>query len=157
MNRRTNLLRLAVALAVLAGGQMGRASEPPGRLVVNGDGTVTDTVTQLVWEQANNPTSINSLADAAAACSGLSLGAFTSGWRLPTVKELVSIVDYESPTAPMIDTAAFPNTATYFESPYYTATVNSGGSGLCVNFGSGQVTTGYCGGGAPLRCVHSGS
>src|ERR1700733_12418286 len=105
-----------------------KGSEPPGRLVEHGDGTVTDTVTHLVWQQADNDVVANQGA-AVTTCAALSLGAFTTGWRAPAIKELVSIVDFESATAPLIDTAAFPNTNAGTSEPYYTTSAT-----LCVAF-----------------------
>ena len=147
-------LLIAIPLAVAVDVKTVRGSEPPGRLVDNNDGTITDTVTHLIWQKiafANDATGISSPATAATACAGLTnLGAFTSGWRAPAIKELVSIVDYESATTPMIDTAAFPNTIANTSFPYYTTSPT-----LCVAFINGQVTPAGCDGGDPVRCVHS--
>ena len=54
----------------------------------NGDGTVTDTVTGLMWEKA-----VRRLewADAEAAASTATTGGY-SDWRVPTVKELYSLI-----------------------------------------------------------------
>jgi hypothetical protein len=60
--------------------------------VDNGDGTVTDTATGLMWQQADSGRGM----DWAAALSyarSLRLGG-RSDWRLPSAKELQSIVDY---------------------------------------------------------------
>jgi len=57
----------------------------------NGDGTVTDNVTELVWQQPQG----NSLQDWYASknyCENLILGS-KNDWRLPTVKELSGILD----------------------------------------------------------------
>ncbi len=70
----------------------------------NGDGTITDNVTGLVWTQE-----ISSYAmpwsDAAGYCESLETGGYTD-WRLPTVKELWSIRDY-SQGWPWVDTDYF--------------------------------------------------
>ncbi len=156
----TILVSLAVAVPLVAavGIKKVAGSEPPGRLVVNGDGTVTDTVTKLIWQQAT--ASNVTPAAAVTTCSGLSIGSHTSGWRVPTVKELVSTVDYESATAPMIDTAAFPGTVinggqSNIFSFYYSATPVPGqaGSFYFVSFLNGTV--GSYGGGSSVRCVHA--
>jgi hypothetical protein len=159
--------KLAIGLACLAAGISAslRASEPPGRLLDNSDGTVTDTVTKLVWQKVwtlslatdAGVTGTPTIAQGQSLCAGLSLGAFSSGWRLPSVKELVSIVDFESPTSPAIDTAAFPQTNGNPNLPYLTAETNSNGSALCVYFASGAISTSYCGTGSNtnfIRCVH---
>jgi hypothetical protein len=57
----------------------------------NADGTVTDNVTGLMWQQVV-PQDTRTYADAVAYCSTLALAGH-SDWRLPSVIELVSIVD----------------------------------------------------------------
>ncbi|HDS09513.1 MAG TPA: DUF1566 domain-containing protein [Firmicutes bacterium] len=56
----------------------------------NGDGTITDTVTRLMWQQGENPRM--NWFDAMKNCSSLDLGGFKD-WRLPNIKELNSILD----------------------------------------------------------------
>ncbi|HUT36582.1 MAG TPA: DUF1566 domain-containing protein [Planctomycetota bacterium] len=58
----------------------------------NGDGTITDRATGLVWQKADSGKGMN-WQDALAYAEGLNLGGH-SDWRLPSVKELQSIVDY---------------------------------------------------------------
>lgn len=78
----------------------------------NGDGTVTDNVTGLMWQQTVSTTTY-SWADALAFCPSLSLAGYDD-WRLPTRIELVSIVD-DSLTDATMDSANFPGTpAGYF-------------------------------------------
>jgi len=55
----------------------------------NGDGTVTDLVTGLMWQQ--DPGAKMTLAEAEAAVTSFSLGGHTD-WRLPTIKELYSLI-----------------------------------------------------------------
>jgi hypothetical protein len=57
--------------------------------------------------------------EAALYCSSLSLGGWSSGWRLPTIKELQSIVDVSSLGS--IDATYFPNTVFYFWSSTLTS------------------------------------
>ncbi|HXN33330.1 MAG TPA: DUF1566 domain-containing protein [Polyangiaceae bacterium] len=73
----------------------------------NADGTVTDKVTQLVWQKLT-PSMNYDRAAALAYCAGLSLGGH-SDWRLPSVVELVSIVDTGTYN-PSINAAIFPGT-----------------------------------------------
>jgi len=47
--------------------------------------------------------------DAITACEGLTYAGFTD-WRLPNVRELMSIVDYGAAVEPRINTTAFPAT-----------------------------------------------
>jgi sulfatase modifying factor 1 len=68
----------------------------------NGDGTVSDTLTKLMWQQGESPTELNWPAGQAY-CDGLVLAGHDD-WRLPTVAELLTTVDFTK-TAPAI--AAF--------------------------------------------------
>ena len=58
----------------------------------NNDGTITDTTTGLMW-QAVTPEERMTWQEAIYYCASLDL-AGRKDWRLPTVKELFSIVDY---------------------------------------------------------------
>lgn len=60
-------------------------------LVDNGDGTITNPATGLMWQQAYTPKT--TWQDALVACEKLELGGF-SDWRLPNAHELQSVVDY---------------------------------------------------------------
>jgi hypothetical protein len=97
-----------VAVALLAGSLPARAEAPVGRYTINTD-TVVDTQTHLTW-QRNVTNSTSTWSAANAACQSLVAGGFSSGWRLPTKKELQSIADLTS--SPAIDVVAFPNTPT---------------------------------------------
>ena len=79
----------------------------------NGDGTVTDRATGLMWQQADSSSALDW--ENALAYADKSTLAGYDDWRLPNVKELQSIVDYaHSPSAgdaadvgPAIDTDYF--------------------------------------------------
>ena len=58
----------------------------------NGDGTITDTATGLMWQQADDGNTHN-WENALSYCEDLTL-ANHSDWRLPNAKELHSIIDY---------------------------------------------------------------
>jgi len=73
----------------------------------NGDGTVTDNVTGLMWQQPVPNTAITWTA-AVTSCPTLTLGGHHD-WRLPTGIELISILDYGQAVAPLID-AVFTST-----------------------------------------------
>ena len=88
----------------------------------NGNGTVTDSATGLVWQKCSNgqnatscsgSTSTLKWSNAITYCNGLTLAGRT--WRLPNINELRTIVDYTKSTALTIDTTAFPST----QSNYY--------------------------------------
>ncbi len=59
---------------------------------VNGDGTVTDNVTGLMWQQGHNAQRLGWY-QAREACSDMRLGGY-SDWRLPSIRELYSIADF---------------------------------------------------------------
>jgi len=116
---------LTVSLVTCLGESAAHADAPAGRYVITGDGTtngtVYDTKTKLTWQQ-NPPTTQRNWTDAKSYCTGLSLSG--TGWRLPTVKELMTIVDF-SRQSPAVDTAAFPGFVVgYFwsSSPTYFST-----------------------------------
>ncbi len=73
----------------------------------NGDGTITDAASGLVWEKSAGSGAVT-LAKAKAYCENLTLGG-KNDWRLPTRNELQSIVDYTR-FNPAINTAYFPDT-----------------------------------------------
>jgi len=72
----------------------------------NGDGTVTDNVTGLMWQQKSDDGAYNWVS-ATDFCGSLSLAGH-SDWRLPTSMELMSIVHYGKST-PALDTKYFHN------------------------------------------------
>jgi hypothetical protein len=88
----------------------------------NGDGTVTDNVTRLMWQQAVS-TTMYAWGDAVAYCPKLTLAGHDD-WRLPSRIELVSIVD-DSPTDASVDSAAFPGTPS---GPFWTSSRLAGSS-----------------------------
>jgi hypothetical protein len=65
----------------------------PGRFVDNGDGTVTDEATGLMWAQDAGPSQL--WPDAVSYCDGLAL-AEHDDWRLPDIRELFSLLQFES-------------------------------------------------------------
>ena len=72
--------------------------------VDNGDGTVSDNATGLMWAQDDNGEAIN-WEDALAYAENATIGGYDD-WRLPTTKELQSIADY-SGVFPAMDTSVF--------------------------------------------------
>ncbi|HXJ21234.1 MAG TPA: DUF1566 domain-containing protein [Polyangia bacterium] len=117
-----------------------RASAPPTRYTYPASGTVFDTATRLTWQRAMSDT-IVSQADAIAYCSSLDLAG--GGWRLPTAKEMLTLVDYSVPTGlPMIDGTAFPMTPAKV---FWSATALGGGGAVNVWFQSGGLGADYAG------------
>ena len=82
---------------------------PVPRFTDNGDGTVTDSLTGLIWLKNADCFNKRSWANALSDCNGLASGScgLTDGseagdWRLPNIKELHSLVDveYKNPAIP---------------------------------------------------------
>lgn len=88
----------------------GSADAPQGHFTVVAE-TVEDAATKLTWQRAV-PDKTFHYAEAVSYCAALSLRG--TGWRLPTIKELHTLVD-EARMHPAIDTHAFPETpSAYF-------------------------------------------
>ncbi len=81
------------------------AREP---LVIDAD-TVSDPATGLVWQRAADATPVT-FDEAARRCAALSL-AGSSGFRVPTMKELQTLVSERPAGALLIDEVAFPDVA----------------------------------------------
>lgn len=122
---------------------------PKVRFAVLDDGLVQDKLTGLVWQQVAHPTAMSWEA-AESHCSSLG-----SGFRLPTIKELASLVDLTvAAPGPSIDTTAFPNTpeaagAFWSSTPYGV----SPGAAWQVYFGIGGTGTADHGNRLRVRCV----
>ncbi|MBM4344833.1 MAG: DUF1566 domain-containing protein [Deltaproteobacteria bacterium] len=114
---------VAVAVALLHA-EASIAKAPPGRYTLDAD-TAQDIVTGLRWQRAT-PAGKLDAAGAKAYCQGLSLGGYSTGWRLPNLRELVSLVDRRA-TIPAIDATAFPGTKSDM---YWSATPHAAKQGL---------------------------
>ncbi len=131
--------------------------------VDNGNGTITDNRTGLMWKKCSEPDAATNCfgahntytwANAITQCEGLSY-ASQGDWRLPNAMELFSIVTQEG-SAPLIDAVYFPSTVsdTYWTSTSYTVNTSTP---LSVGFdhgdlynGRAKTETGY------VRCVRGG-
>ena len=134
-------------------GQDGAYILHPMSYTDNKDGTVTDNVTGLMWEQQSGTNMSGS--NAGTYCTALSVGKHTD-WRLPSVMELISIVNYGiQSTGPMINSTYFLNTAA---SPYWSSTPDAGNTGNAwsLNFSAGTVFSNGMSGNAYVRCVRGG-
>jgi hypothetical protein len=128
-------------------GQDGAYTINPLSYTDNGDGTVTDNNTGLMWQKEGdgsiynwyqasgtydasyNPTSQD-------ACGSLDLGSYPD-WRLPTKKELMSIVNYAIPyPGPTIE-PVFSNTISYYWAS--TTLADNPSYAWIVNFLEGSV------------------
>lgn len=140
----------------------------------NGNGTITDNVTELIWQKGENPScnwyQASGTYDATYntnstdVCGSLNLGGYTD-WRLPTKKELISIVDYSIPyPGTTINTTYFPNagatdywSSTYAVDPGYAWTVYFNAVDRWNgDFFGGSVVSYYKCYGFSVRCVRGG-
>jgi hypothetical protein len=118
-----------------------------GDAEVTGD-TVTDNYTGLTWERAVGP--YLTQPDAIAYCEALG-----DGFRLPALKELMTLID---PTkySPAIDLTAFPGTPGD-DTPYQTSTFYQPPNGdyYLIEFNNGTTSyVGQSGNTWHVRCVH---
>jgi len=133
------------------GGQCGSLDNSviSSRLVINSDGTVTDTSTGLMWQQK---TAGEMTWEAAMNyCENLSLGGYDD-WRLPNRNELQSLVDYTR-YDPAIDTAAFPDTMSSY---YWSSTTFAYDTYYAWCVGFGDVHYGDKSGSYYVRAVRGG-
>jgi len=101
-----------------------------GGYIDNGDGTITDESTGLIWQQ--DGTTAKNWTDATSYCTALSLQG-QNNWRLPELDELLTLIDPNRTESPFINIDHFPNT---FASLYWSATENEDGA-YAVNFTDG--------------------
>jgi hypothetical protein len=164
------------AIPCVGTGQDGEYTINPLSYTDNGDNTVTDTNTGLMWQKCsvglNNDASCsglpyvknwykatgtyeviwNSLPENV--CRSLMLAGY-SDWRLPSKKELMSIVDYSIPApGPVISSTFFPNTSTALG--YWSSTTSlpyASGLGMILNFSTGSLGESYVDADGYVRCV----
>jgi hypothetical protein len=124
----------------------------------NGNDTITDNVTGLVWQKQDDGTK-KTWADAGAYCDALALGGHTD-WRLPSDIELMSVVDYGKSIGPVMDASDFGLiNKTYFpntKSSYYWSSSTyaySTGNAWSVSFYKGNVDYDDKSGTDYVRCV----
>ncbi|MCK6557413.1 DUF1566 domain-containing protein [Candidatus Binatia bacterium] len=164
-------------IACAGSGQDGEFQKGVARAYVdNGDGTVTDTKTGLMWEKLSADGSIHdayntytwtaAVTTKIATLNGGGFAGYTD-WRLPNINELLSLVNYGA-LGPAIDaafnTACVPSctvtTCSCTVSSYYwsSTTYRSSPSGAwVVGFGSGDVGAGLKSTNFYVRAVRGGS
>ena len=143
------------------------ASTPNSQLQDNGDGTITDTKTGLIWKRCLEGQSGSDCASGSAeaftwqqalqrAQTVNSSGGFAgaSDWRLPTIKELSSLVEHQC-VDPAINLTRFPNASNHW---LWSSSAEAGGTvrAWVVNFNYGYTYLNYENGDYRLRLVRSG-
>jgi hypothetical protein len=115
----------------------------------NGDGTVTDNVTGLMWQQVV-PATKYAWAKAVSYCPALTLAGH-SDWRLPSIIELVSIVDLGQ-SNPSINSTYFPSTSWDW---FWSASPSVGSSSVAwlVDFVHGYTLSDGVSSTEYIRCV----
>jgi hypothetical protein len=134
-------------------GQDGNLQGAQPAYQVSADGlVVTDLNTNLIWQQADDGVLL-SQDDASSFCGYLSLDGH-SDWRIPTVQELVGILD-QGRYNPSINPAFSCRSETYWSgSPQ--ATTPGGNGGWAVDFYQGNVFHPYKTMLYRVRCVRNG-
>lgn len=128
------------------------APAPDPVFVISSDGAggiVTDNRTGLRWQRATEPKRYPKADEAIAYCAGVTIDG-EGGFRLPTVKELNTLIDEKS-VGPAIDKKTFPGTESEW---YWTASpyVYLPGYHWAVTFGDGPAYVNVSGKGL-ARCV----
>lgn len=131
--------------------QQEAAKPQPPRFVVEGD-TVRDTTTGLQWTRANVDEKAVNWKDAKAAAEAVRLGGH-SDWRLPTIRELLTIVDYERKD-PAIDPVFKCDSAWYWTSTVAAASPSD--YAWVVHFGDGVSSWYGQGSEYQVRAVRAG-
>ena len=117
-------------------------------------GVVQDVETGLIWQQASSPTTM-SFDDAQTYCAMSTLNGHS--WRVPSIKELSTLVDENPPitkVSPAIDTVTFADTAA--TTPYWSSSLFGGMPATAhipwaINFEDGFTI--YSATAALARCV----
>jgi hypothetical protein len=125
--------------------------DAPSNYTDKGNGTVLDNTTGLLWQQSQSSANY-AWGNASLYCKGLSLGGYSSGWRLPTLMELLSIVDHAL-YAPAINGTFFPASGVWYT---WTSSPAVGNAGYywTVEFADGSTAMGDPSSAYDVRCVH---
>lgn len=114
------------------------AVAPPDQYTVVADGEVHDNYTGLTWQRGDTDDMV-SWQQAVDYCAGLGLNG--NSWRLPSIRELATLVD-EAEVAPAINEEMFPDTHYGSSSNnWYWATPERGSAAWGLNFDDGFTGT----------------
>jgi hypothetical protein len=119
----------------------------------NGDGTVKDNVTGLIWDKGTFDVSATSAYPAALAAATAHCAAKGGSWRVPTLIELESLIDASRPGA--LD-PVFTPTSLYSQAITATPFPLNGGFGYGVWFGGANVVGYFSDAGWYVRCLENG-
>ena len=116
-------------------------AKPDSAYIDNGNGTVTDIETKLMWQQATADENYMTWYVARTSyCPDLSLAGYT-GWRLPTLDELRALVDRSWGYNPTINHMYFPNTVSSFYWSSTTTKPNTPGAlGVAFYYGDDSIS-----------------
>ena len=117
------------------------STTPTNRFTINGDGTVTDTATGLMWARCPEGLSGTNCAtgsidllrwdEALTRARDATLAGYAD-WRLPNIKELFSLVE-ERCNNPAINIAVFPNERASSSSTFWSASPDSNSANYAWN------------------------
>jgi hypothetical protein len=147
--RKAAALAAAALVTTVTTVSVTEANAPPTRYMPLGGGLILDTKTQLQWEEPVSATLVTLAAGKSGCAKAL--------YRVPTVGELLTLVDDSQVTPPVMDpTFTLPKGAT--TSKFWTATAAAGmvtGLAWQVDFASGEPSPAPVTGTALVRCVKS--
>ncbi|MBH1988865.1 MAG: DUF1566 domain-containing protein [Myxococcaceae bacterium] len=125
-----------------------RYTDERGQVLTAASSQVFDRKTAFVWQRFTAPNKMI-WADSLEYCSGLNLGGQV--WRMPTIKELVTIVDFQAANA-SVDATIFPGT---LSEEYWSSTRGTIGSKtrLGVDFHDGNTSAVLKNSSLLVRCV----
>ena len=141
---------------VTAGSYVGEDSaysRNPKSYTDNGDGTITDNNTGLVWEKLALPTDHQLMSHSAAIDKCIDQNTVANeGWHLPSVKELATLLDFSQASGSKIEQSYFPNTP---QSDFWVSdsSVQDGLKAWKVNFSSGLIQSNSKTNSYYVRCV----
>ncbi len=132
---------LSAALAALA--VLATTAHAGPNLVIKGD-TVYDQKTDLTWQRCSQGLRWN---PATNYCVGLKKTmtfdeanrGWSNGWRMPTIKELETLIENKGTDGLIIDSKAFPDTGDNGETIYWSSTGYGTDEGYGVHFGGGKA------------------
>ncbi|MBT7310334.1 DUF1566 domain-containing protein [bacterium] len=130
-----------------------RGAETTASTYSNNANVVTDLKTGLVWQRDDNP-GVDTWENALTYCEGLVMDG-DNDWRLPNVKEILSIVEYTANAAPTINTTYFNGTD---NAAYWSSTTKTDATTFAwtVGFDTGQMGSSDKTGALNIRCVREG-